>query len=374
MLNAERLADTKSVTCSELLSDIKFSPNKKVIVALSGGSDSLAMAVFLKQYLAAHYPHMDFVAVTVDHGLRPESSAEAVSVGKQCQALGINHEIVRWDGEKPTTGIQRAAREARYALLYAAAKRHHTNLVFTGHTLDDNLETIAMRMARTSPDKPVSGISKFTLYRNEIWFVRPLLGLRKQELRDNLRTRGISWIDDPSNLDVRFERVRVRLSDVFDTAQVIIADAVANNPSAVCELLSDDRLVDFSNWRSEVRIARKTISHSGFYGTLRILLSMVGKTNYLPVLSRTAPELSPVADIEILFRTAFNKTKYTIGGCLLVLDGDFVVIVREQRNKGLGVFGFDYILPDHAFDVAQVLRRRQGLPDLPPIPINDAAC
>ena len=116
---------------------IDLDSRKTVIVAVSGGSDSTALLTGARCWLSRHFPHKNIVAVTVDHGLRTEAAAEAVKVSELCGRLGIEHRTMRWQGEKPETGIAAAAREARYRLLAEAAEESRTDLVLTGHTADD---------------------------------------------------------------------------------------------------------------------------------------------------------------------------------------------------------------------------------------------
>lgn len=178
-------------------------------VAVSGGSDSLG----LLYGLATLVPPEKLVALTVDHGLRKESADEARWVKSQCQRFSIRHETLKWENGQPATGLQAAARAARYRLLAAASTRLGLAAVLTAHTRDDQNETLAMRRARSSSDDApgLAGIPAATLFEGKMWVLRPLLGQCRTEIREFLRETGIvDWIEDPSNADMRFERVRVR--------------------------------------------------------------------------------------------------------------------------------------------------------------------
>lgn len=185
-----------------------FAGAGRIIVAVSGGSDSTALLVSLHQFLRSHLPAVEIVAVTVDHGLRAESAAEADGVGALAAGLGIRHVVRRWDGPKPATGLSEAARLARYRLLADAAREMEAGLLVTGHTLDDQIETVAMRAARGG-GRGLAGMAPATFVDGR-WMLRPLLGTSRAALRAYLRRLGRDWIDDPSNDDPAFERVRVR--------------------------------------------------------------------------------------------------------------------------------------------------------------------
>ncbi|MEM5474587.1 tRNA lysidine(34) synthetase TilS [Hoeflea sp. AS60] len=178
-------------------------------VAVSGGSDSLGLLYGLAEVVSPG----KLVALTVDHGLRAGSANEARWVKSRCRRLGIRHETLRWESAQPGTGLQAAARAARYRLLVEASTRLGLSAVLTAHTRDDQNETLAMRRARSSSDDApgLAGIPPATLFEARMWVLRPLLALGRAEIRGFLQHRGVSdWVEDPSNTDPRFERVRVR--------------------------------------------------------------------------------------------------------------------------------------------------------------------
>jgi tRNA(Ile)-lysidine synthase len=149
------------------------------------------------------------LVATVDHGLRPESAEEAAFVAREAANLGLSHRTLVWTGEKPRTGIQEAAREARYRLLVRCALEEGASHLVTAHTRDDQAETVLMRLARGSGLTGLSGMRQ-DRDRDGIRHVRPLLGWPKETLLDLCRTQGWRFVSDPSNADERFERVRWR--------------------------------------------------------------------------------------------------------------------------------------------------------------------
>lgn len=193
----------------------------RILVAISGGSDSTGLLLALAEALeAAPNSKISLCAVTVDHALRTESAEEAHKVAAFCRSLDIPHLTKTWRGEKPKTGTMLAAREARYALIADAAESLNADIVVTAHTADDQRETLAMRRERS--EQPSTGIADLVLFDRRLWVARPLLGCQREAIRDYLRARQVAWIDDPSNDDPKYERVRIR-SRLAEEADVVQA-------------------------------------------------------------------------------------------------------------------------------------------------------
>lgn len=184
-----------------------FEARPGLAVAVSGGRDSVALAVLAHQWAVARQGRV--LALIVDHGLRPESFGEAGATCGRLGPLGIEAETLAWSGAKPATRIQQAAREARYRLLFDACRRRGILHLLTAHHADDQAETLAMRAARASGPDGLAGMAALVEHRN-VRLLRPLLTVPRARLTATLQAREIGWIDDPSNEDRRFERVRVR--------------------------------------------------------------------------------------------------------------------------------------------------------------------
>lgn len=178
---------------------------ERLAVAVSGGPDSLALLE-----LAAHDFCSRVTAITVDHGLRAASAAEAAGVAAQCAARGIAHVTLRRDGPPITRNVQAAARAARYGLLGDWCAAHGHGLLLTAHHADDQAETLLMRLNRASGATGLAGIRAARPLRPGVSLVRPLLGMRKAELADIAAAAGWQVVDDPSNRDPRHDRSRVR--------------------------------------------------------------------------------------------------------------------------------------------------------------------
>jgi tRNA(Ile)-lysidine synthase len=183
--------------------------SRGLVIAVSGGSDSTALLHLIARWHRARVAKPPLIAVTIDHALRPDSAAEAATVAQTAAALRIPHHILRWDGQKPTGNLQSLAREARYALLAQAARESGADTVVTAHTEDDQAETFLLALQRGSS---VYGLAGMRLVRafDGLKIARPLLSVTRERLRSTLRAEAISWIEDPSNANDRFARVRLR--------------------------------------------------------------------------------------------------------------------------------------------------------------------
>lgn len=202
--------DASPIADSEL--DGLFAPLDRfdrILIAVSGGPDSTALLHLAVRWRAARGTGPDLLAATVDHGLRPESAAEAEAVGEMAGRLGVGHLVLPWAGPKPVRGIQEAARDARYALLTAAARKAGAGAIALAHTRDDQAETVLFRLARGSGLAGLAGM-RMAVERDGVTLLRPLLEVPKARLVATLARAGLPFVQDPSNLDLRFARPRLR--------------------------------------------------------------------------------------------------------------------------------------------------------------------
>ncbi|MFC0340886.1 tRNA lysidine(34) synthetase TilS [Paracoccus niistensis] len=176
-------------------------------IAVSGGSDSIALLHMAHEWARARGVRIE--AATVDHRLRPEAAAEAAWVGRMAEGLGLPHAVLTWQHEGVAGNVMDAARRARMHLLAGWARAQDLPAVALGHTQDDQAETLLMRLGRGAGLDGLSGMAPLRQQHGTLW-LRPVLGLRRKALRDWLTGRGIAWVEDPSNEDRAYERVRVR--------------------------------------------------------------------------------------------------------------------------------------------------------------------
>ena len=179
----------------------------RIGIAVSGGGDSVALLhLFARWSVQTGHP---VAAVTVDHGLRPESRVEAEDVAQVCQRLGIPHDILRWHHKGGAANLPAAARDGRYALMASWARENGIGGIALGHTADDGAENFIMRLARAAGLDGLASMDTSFL-RGGVRWVRPLWQHGRGTLREYLRRHGTVWAEDPSNDDPRYARTNAR--------------------------------------------------------------------------------------------------------------------------------------------------------------------
>ncbi len=308
---------------------LSLSKPAHILVAISGGSDSTGLLIALAERLKS-FPHEDVTlsAATVDHGLRAEAADEAREVAVLCASRGISHFVRRWAGKKPATGIMAAAREARYELLTDLAAEISASVIVTAHTMDDQRETMTMRSKRRPQGEGGTGIADAVLFDRRVWIARPFLACRRMDIRAYLTTKGQSWLDDPSNEDMRYERVRTRADLVQDQAEAMPADGAADRVllSGKASAWLDDHVtihshalcvIDRSAFAAEESIAAYALSN--------LAAAFGGKA--------FGPGREQMQRILGFIRTG-NSGRHTAGGVVFDLRRDALYLMREGRNIG----------------------------------------
>lgn len=302
-------------------------------VAVSGGSDSVALLVVL------HAAGMSLRAVTVNHNLRPEAAEEARAVAHLCMGLGIPHDTLVWN-ERPEGNVQAAARAARSGLIAAWAARHGIGTVALGHTLDDQAETVLMRLRRGSGVDGLSAMRPIKRRGGVVWW-RPLLELRREALRNHLRARGVDWIDDPSNEDEKFERVRTRKA--LETLEGLGLDAASLANTAKAMQRARDQLE-----HDALALARLAATPLACGAVQLDLTQMAGASAEcrLRLLAHAlrwvaaAPYRPRLASLEAIWTGLASGQTQTLHGCLLRMERDQgIEITREKISMGQGAPG-----------------------------------
>jgi tRNA(Ile)-lysidine synthase len=310
---------------------------QKILVAVSGGPDSMALLHLLHRWRKAR-GGSELIAATIDHGLRAEARAEAELAAKFCRTLGVPHRILDWSGDKPAAGIQEAAREARYTLLAAFAKDEQARAIVTAHTRDDQAETFLMRLARGSGLTGLVSI-RARSQRDGLPLLRPLLGVPKSRLIATLRQAGIGYAEDSSNKDPRFTRVRLRgLMDTLkkegiDSTRIALLSQRLARADAALEAAVDEA-------ERELLVTgegRVTAEAAALFGlpdeiSLRLIGRAVGR------LGNEGPaELAKLETLHAALKEAREQgesLKRTLAGASLGLDRGNLVIETAPPRSG----------------------------------------
>jgi len=304
-----------------------FEPAPRLAVAVSGGADSLALAVLAGRWAAARGGSV--LALTVDHGLRPGSAGEAAATLERLRGLGLAAELLRWEGEKPSTGLQDAARHARYALFAAACRRHGLLHLLLAHHADDQAETVLLRHAAGSG---AGGLAAMPAVREMagLRLLRPLLGVAKARLAATCRAAGLDWVEDPSNRNPAFARARLRAGlGNGDGAALAAAARRAGAARAEAEwalatLAAAALTVHPEGWGEVALPAWRALPESARRQWLGGLVAGFGGAAYPPRgegLARLSARLA-----------AAERGRATLGGCVLGWAAGRLRLHREARH------------------------------------------
>ena len=331
---------------------------KALVLAVSGGPDSTALLVLAARWRAGLSAGPDLLAVTVDHGLRPEARREAADVKRLAASLGVSHRTMRWIGAKPKTGVQEAARQARYRLLAAAAAKTKARHILTAHTRDDQAETVLFRLARGSGLAGLAAMARISPLprfsspssareENPIALVRPFLDIPKSRLIATLHDAEIPFVEDPSNSDPRFARVRLRAvmpalaaegmtsarlaqlalrlkraNDAIEAAVDALANALAPSFAASDRRAGAPFTLAASEWAkapAEIRLR-----------LLGRLVAMTGEEGDVELGKLEACERAVMAHLQARAPERFRRT---LAGASITLAGDRLTIARAPPRR-----------------------------------------
>ena len=325
-----------------------------LVIAVSGGPDSMALmrlaARWVEQATDNSGTRPELHVATVDHGLRHAAAADAAFVAAAAADLGLSCETLRWDGPKPATRIQERARDARYALLAAHARAVRAAHVLTAHHADDQAETVLMRLGRGSGVTGLSGMRRETELTKGVTLVRPFLHLSKAELGAFCRQEPMPYLEDPSNGDPAFARVRlrrqagasaalgldrstlIRLGERMMRADVALQDASARLEAQLAPNLQpgcwSTSLAPISDVAPELlqRVLRRAIEH---------VLAQTPSTSVRPRRIRLDRLESLVNDLHVALH-ARQALRSTLGGTRIVLKADMSIQITLETTRRRG--------------------------------------
>ena len=294
---------------------------KKMADGVSGGVDSVALLHWLNEIGA------DIVCLHVNHGLRTAADTESEYVRDLCKKLNVPCHIFRWTGEKPDSGLEAAARSARYKMMTDFCRDNGIEYLLTAHQADDQIETFLMNLGRGSGVYGLSAMQPIS-ERDGIKIVRPLLNVSRDELRNYCDTRGIKYFTDEMNSDARYTRVKIRqnrhlLHDKLGISDERILLAIKNLNRARDAISNDiDKLVadvmgnGFAMFRDSFLFDLMPDIRLKFIGTL---IQKIGGDDYQPRLK----------SLQMALDKLHGDCKFTLGHCTLRRLGARILIVPE---------------------------------------------
>lgn len=319
-------AEGKFVPLFELLDK-----SNQLALAVSGGSDSVALMVLATQWATQNDRLGDVCVLTVDHALRENSTNEAKQVCQWALALGLKCQILTWQHEGQSSGIQQNARAARYQLMGDWCRENGVAGIITAHNSDDQAETMLMRLARGSGVDGLGGMAEQTEIFNTIIY-RPLLGVSRAKLQNVLKEVDHRWLEDPSNKDEKFERVRVR------GAMPAIHSSGIENPALNLSAQRLRRARNALDHFAEQFVATSvTVFKTGHCEVDRQAFEVQPDEIALRVLSRLltwaggAKIALRLAKVERLYEALTDTAaeKHTLGGAQLAMRKSTMIIGRE---------------------------------------------
>jgi tRNA(Ile)-lysidine synthase len=336
-----------------------FEDHPQIAVAVSGGADSLALALLLHDWARPLGGRV--TALTVDHGLRPEAAAEARFVARTLKPLGLAQHTLRWRGVKPEANVSAVLRRLRYDLLKRCCARRGLLHLALGHHLDDQAETFLLRLGRASGVDGLAAMAPIVEL-PDLRLLRPLLGLPKARLEATLRARGLSWVEDPSNRDPAQARARLRR----------LMPGLAREGLTAARLAATARHLGGARSALERELARllvrvATLDPAGFAwldpAPLAAAPAELGRRALARVLTTVGgAEYGPrLASLERLHgRIVAGLTAgATLGGCRVLPRRGRLLVVREARHLPVArLQAGQTLLWDGRFEVA--LRRAGG--------------
>jgi tRNA(Ile)-lysidine synthase len=305
---------------------------RKYAVAISGGPDSLALAYFSKCTSIIYNTKIKYYLV--DHKLRKESTKEAKKVLQTLKKLKINCKILTWKGKKPKSNIQSIARNKRYALLTNECKKFNIPFLLLGHHIDDLYENFLLRILRGSGLKGLTSMDKTSENNfDSIKIIRPLMDIKKSELKKISKKVFNFFVEDPSNFDENFKRIRIR--KLINTLQLEGLDK--NKLKLTIKNLKDaNNVVNFYTKKNInensvfFKKKNKFFLNKTFFAqpneiafrSLGEIIKIIGKKYYLP---RGKSVSSIVSDIK---SDKFKKA--TLGGCVIQKIRETVIVFSER--------------------------------------------
>jgi tRNA(Ile)-lysidine synthase len=307
---------------------------KSFALAVSGGPDSLSLAYFGKMY--THEFKNKMHVLIVDHKLRKESRRETTKVKEILKKESIKSKILNWKGSIPKSNIQSKARNMRYSLISNYCLNNNIRYLVTAHHKDDQIENFFIRLLRGSGLTGLSSMSNSVVYNNKLKIIRPLLAIKKEDLKYVTINIFENYIKDPSNKDNKFLRVRIRKyikimeREGLDTDKIIRTINNLLSANKALNFYKNKALYKHVSFLSNNKCLINTqifLEESGeiIFKSFSDVLSLVSGTYYPPRSKKIINLIDRVKKIK------FNKS--TLGGCVIEKKGSLISIEKEKKFK-----------------------------------------
>jgi len=308
--------------------------HKSFALAVSGGADSLCLSYFSKMY-ASEFGNKIHILI-VNHNLRKESHQEALRVKKILKKKKISSKILSWKGKIPNKNIQKNARDFRYSLISSYCLKKNIKYLVTAHHGDDQIENFFIRLIRGSGLTGLSSMSVKTKYNNKLKIIRPFLNFKKSDLKYVTLNYFKTYIEDPSNKDEKFLRVRIRKyrknmeKEGLDTRKIIKTVDNLLSANQALNFYKNKALYKHASFLSKEKclISKKIFSEEAeeiIFKSFSDVFSLVSGT-YYPPRSKKVINL-----IDRLKKNTFTKS--TLGGCIVQKKDNFILISRELKIR-----------------------------------------
>lgn len=319
---------------------IQLADNAHILMAVSGGPDSLGMAACLYNLIQSGRADLTLSCVTVDHRLRPESDVEARMVAGYMDDIGIDHTVLVWDdhpSKKIGSGMSQAdARHARYDLMINHAHEIGATHLATGHQLTDQADTVLQRIAHGSGVDGIAGIPPMRM-QDGITIIRPVLNVDPADLMQACRVMGWQWAVDPTNKNTRYSRGKLSvMRDAFDQAgfdehRLARVATRARLASDALDQMTDTSIADYVAWQPTGywRVDWAGLSGQPTEIIHRVIIACIHgivPADYPPRFDRLSRAVDRLLD--------HTQDRLTLGGCLIERMGDTLIISREIGAMG----------------------------------------
>lgn len=306
---------------------------KNIAVAVSGGADSLALLWLLSRWSIKTNLH----ALTVDHGLRSESKAEAKKVAVWVKDWPhVTHKILTWRGAKPFTKISETARTARYKLLTDYCRRQKIDYLFVAHNLDDQAETFLLRLSAGSGLDGLAGMNAVTQF-NNVTLVRPLLKIPHEQLLKTLAKAGLPYVEDPTNKNKSYARPRLRAARDVLAREGLTPERLATTAERIARGRAALETIADQLWQKNVEVTKHKIVFAtkmwrGLPEDFRIRFVQralkIVSPKAVPVRLEQVEELA-----RLMVDDASATLRRTLHGCIISRGAAHIKITRENAKK-----------------------------------------